>query len=311
LPIGSEQPQGSKVIRSIKSQRYLTSRAAATALLCCCLHWLGSAQAAQIVDPLPVLQAYLRATYARDYVHAYSFISSLDQRVRGLDPYVRNRGPFAGFALEAATKLSQAIELKLIARHEAGNRLRAIVSYRVPDPKSLSSLLLNWDSQRLNSLTMPERTKIIDSIERLQREGSLPMSTGQDQFELVNENGAWRVFLDWAAGIRIPFKLDLSKSPDLGASLSTHEIVTQPGELFVISLRIKNRLNRPITVRIGHLIEPENIADFVDFVQCGFLFPITIGPAKEEQFSANYLIRGSLPEGVRQLGLTYDFRPLQ
>jgi hypothetical protein len=224
---------------------------------------------------------------------------------------VQNRGPFAGFALEAAKKLSEAIEIKLVDRQDVGNRLRALVSYRVPDPKSLSTLLLNWDSHRLNALTAQERKHKIDSIEQQQRGGSLAMSAGQEMFELVQENGAWRVFLNWAAGIRVPFRLDLSKTAYLEASLSSNEIVAQPGELFAIDLRIKNRLDEPVTVRIGHLIEPENNADFVDFVQCGFLLPVTIGPAKEERFSAAYLIRGSLPEGVRQLDLTYDFRPLK
>jgi hypothetical protein len=36
-----------------------------------------------------------------------------------------------------------------------------------------------------------------------------------------------------------------------------------------------------------------------------------LAPAKEEQFSGTYLLRGSLPEGVRQLSLTYDFRLLK
>lgn len=272
----------------------------------------GNADAAQIqADPLPVVQAYLRATYARDYVQAYRYISSADQSVRELGRYVQHRGPYAGFTLEAAKKLSEAIEIKLVDWQETGTKLRALLSYRVPDPKSLTTLLLNWDTQRLNALTAQERKQKLDAIEELQRGGSLAMSAGQEMLELVNENGAWRVFLNWAAGIRVPLRLDLSKVADLEASLSVNEIVTQPGELFAIDLRIKNRLNEPVTVRIGHLIEPENIAEFVDFVQCGFLLPVTIGPAREERFSATYFIRGSLPEGVRQLALAYDFRLLK
>jgi hypothetical protein len=31
----------------------------------------------------------------------------------------------------------------------------------------------------------------------------------------------------------------------------------------------------------------------------------------EHEYSATYLLRGSLPDGVRQLNLDYDFRPVR
>jgi hypothetical protein len=36
--------------------------------------------------------------------------------------------------------------------------------------------------------------------------------------------------------------------------------------------------------------------------------PARIGPGEEQQHIGTYLLRGSLPEDVRQLNLTYDFR---
>jgi hypothetical protein len=42
-------------------------------------------------------------------------------------------------------------------------------------------------------------------------------------------------------------------------------------------------------------------------VQCGFLLPVTIPPAMEQEYSGIYLLRGNFPEGVRQLELKYDF----
>jgi len=273
---------------------------------------LGAAEQSQLArDPALVLQAYLHATYARDFVDAYRFISSADRKVRDLIRYVQQRGPFAGFTLEAAKTLSESIEIKFTEREVTTDRIQAVINYKVPDPKKLSPLLLNWDAYRLNSLAPEERKRIIDAIEKKKRDRSLDMSEGEEKFELVKENEEWRIFLNWAAGVKIPFRLDLSKSSDLDVSLSKNEIVTQPGELFEIILKIKNRTNQPVTARIGHLVEPNNLADYLDFVQCGFLLPVTIGPAKEEQFSGTYLLRGSLPEGVRQFSLTYDFRLLK
>jgi hypothetical protein len=271
----------------------------------------AAASAVSFQDPTRVLQAYLRATYARDFSEAYRYISTADRKLRDLDRYVRQRGSFNGFALEIARKLSKAIAIKLARREESADRILLVAKYQVPDPKKLSSWLLNWDAYRLSSSSAAERKQLFDRIENSRQDGSLPMSAAEEKFELIKENGEWRIFLNWAAGVKIPFRLDLSKSADPDVSLSKNDIVTQPGELFEIILRIKNRTDQPVTARIGHWVEPINVADYLDFVQCGFLLPVTIAPAKEEQFSGTYLLQGSLPEGVRQLSLTYDFRLLK
>lgn len=262
-------------------------------------------------DPTQVLQAYLRATYARDFAEAYRYISTADRKIRDFDRYVQQRGSFNGFALEISRKLSEAIAFELARRDENPNRIQFVAKYQVPDPKKLASWLLNWDAYRLNSSSAAERKQILDRIEKSTQSASLPMSAGEELFELVSENGEWRVFLNWAAGVKIPFRLNLSKSADFDVSLSKTEIVVQPGELFEIVLRIKNRTDQPLAARIGHLVEPTHIADYLDFVQCGFLLPVTIAPGQEKQFSGTYLLRGTLPEGVRQLSLTYDFRLLK
>ncbi len=262
-------------------------------------------------DPAFVLQTYLRATYARDFIEAYRFISSADRKVRDLNRYVQQRGPFAGFTLELAKKLSESIEIKFKARQDTPTRIQAVINYKVPDPKKLAPLLLNWDSYRLNSLSAAERQQLIEGIDKKKHDGAIGMSEGEENFALVKETDGWRVFLDWAAGVKIPLRLDLSKSKDLDVTLSKSEIVAQPGELFEVVLKITNRTDQPVTARIGHLVEPDAIADYLDFVQCGFLLPVTIAPAKPAEFSGTYLLRGTLPEGVRQMNLTYDFRLLK
>ena len=88
-------------------------------------------------------------------------------------------------------------------------------------------------------------------------------------------------------------------------------MIVQPGDFFEIYLKMKNRSKQPVVARIGHLVEPREAENFFDFVECGFLLPITLEPGKEQQYYARYLIRGSIPEGVHQLNLTYDFKLLK
>jgi len=262
-------------------------------------------------DPARVLQAYVRATYARDFVAAYRFISTEDRKVRDLNRYVQQRGSYGGFILEAARKLSEYVEIQTLKTQGSPNRVHMSIKYLVPDPQKLAPLLFNWDPYRLNALPPAEQKRLIDSLDQRGREGSFAMSQGEETFELVKESNDWRIFLNWAAGVKIPLRLDLSKSTDLDVALSKNEFVLQPGEVFEIVLKIKNHAKQPVTARIGHLVEPSSIADFLDFVQCGFLLPVTVQPEKEQEFSGTYMLRGSLPEGIRQLNLTYDFRQLQ
>ena len=89
------------------------------------------------------------------------------------------------------------------------------------------------------------------------------------------------------------------------------EVTIQPGDLFEVTLRVKNKTSQAIVARIGHLVEPRNAADYLEFVQCGFLLPVTIEGGAEEEYSGTYLLRGSLPEEIRELRLSYDFKILE
>ena len=111
--------------------------------------------------------------------------------------------------------------------------------------------------------------------------------------------------------LKYPSDLTLANAADLDVALSKSEVVVYPGDLFEIVLKIKNRSSQPVVARIGHLVEPRDVTNFLDFVECGFLLPITLQPGKEQEYSARYLLRGGLPEGVHQLNLTYDFRLLK
>ena len=262
-------------------------------------------------EPVSVIEGYLRAVYARDFAAAYHFISGQDRKVRDLTAYLQQRGPFSGFTLELARKLSESIEITPLQQQMTANRAQIVVRYRMPDAKKLAPLVFNWNAYRLNSLAPRHRSELLENLDKHERDGLLDMSEGTETFELIKEGNHWRISLNWAAGVRIPVGLDLSKVADLEVTLSKSEIVLQPGELFEIHLSIRNRTGQAVTARIGHLVRPDEIAEYLDFVECGFLLPVTIEPDKEQKFFGTYMLRASLPEGVRQLSLTYDFRLLK
>jgi len=262
---------------------------------------------ANLRDPAVVVQGYLRATYARDYLDAYRYISSADQRVKGVERYAQQRGAFMGFALEAARKLAGFIEIQVTQKQLATDRIEALAKMGVAEP----AFLFNMDLRRLNTMSVDERKQLFESWEKKKKEVTFQRIEIEETLDLVREGDAWRILLNWEAGVKIPFRLMLANATDLDASISKNEVVVQPGDLFEILLKVRNRSSQPVVARVGHLIDPRDVTNFLDFVECGFLLPIRLEPGKEQEYAARYLLRGNLPEGVRQLNLTYDFRLLK
>jgi cytochrome c oxidase assembly protein Cox11 len=111
-----------------------------------------------------------------------------------------------------------------------------------------------------------------------------------------------------SSGVKILFRLSLPNASDLSVLLSRSEVIVQPGNQFEVFLSIKNQSKRPVNARIDHMIEPLEVAKYLDFVECGFLVPVTLHPEIEQKYSGRYLLREGIPKGVHQLKLTYDFK---
>ena len=265
-------------------------------------------------EPASVTRAYLRAVYARDFAEAYGYVSAEDRRVKDLNRYLRQRGPFNGFALEAARALATLVDIETTQTQIAGNRVLLTARYKAPDPEKLAALMLGWNGYRLNALSAGERNQIIEAIESKKRDGSMAMIAGEEKLTLMKENDEWRIFFNWAAGVTIPFRTIVAEpaaAATLDVSLSRKQVISQPGEVFEVHLKLTNRSPSPLSPASAITSNPRELADYLEIVQCGFLLPVKLQPGTEQEFSATYLLRGSLPEGVHQLNLTYDFRLAQ
>src|SRR5215470_15696284 len=233
-------------------------------------------------DPAVIIQGYVRAIYARGFVDAYRYISTADQKFRDVNRYAQQRGAFMGSALEIMRKLASFIEVKLIQKQIAPDRILAVTKLGIPAPNKLSPLLLNLDLRRLNSLQSRDVSQMIETLDKKKRDGSFEMIEIEEKHELVKEGDEWRIFLNWAVGVKIPFRLALADVADLDVALSKSEVVVYPGDLFEIELKIRNRSKQPVVARIGHLIEPRDVTNFIDFVECGFLLPVRLPPENEQ-----------------------------
>lgn len=266
---------------------------------------MRSAAAADQQDSVSTLDRYVRATYARDFEEAYSFIATADQRLKDRATYVRDRGAFTGFTLEIARVLASYIELQPSETRIVGGQARIKIKFQVPDAGKLAPMLHDWNIEQLEGLSATERQALLDGIDKLGRNQAIEMVQGEDVFELLREGASWKIFLNWASPVSIGFRTSVPSSVPVVARLGDSDVATLPGEIFKVVLNVKNTSQKQLFARIGHLVEPHGVRDYLDLVECGFLLPVRLAPGREEEFVSTYLLRKNLPEGVRQLNVTY------
>ncbi|HEX6173237.1 MAG TPA: cytochrome c oxidase assembly protein [Candidatus Binatia bacterium] len=276
------------------------------ALIAVHVHERGRRQT-EAKDPLAVIRSYLKATYARDYRAAYGYISAADQRVRDASSYAQGQGELTGFTARLARTLADFMDLKLIDESSAGDRLKIKVEYSVPTPEDVSSLVWEWNSEKLNSLSTEEQIVLLDMLAARNRSGNLTRIQGHETFKLIREGNAWRIFHDWAAGTKVKVQTALAGRSDVEIKLLQQEIITSGEEPFQINLKINNRGSQRVVLAMRHLIEPPQATDYLEMIDCGLGRAVVLEAGTEQEFSMAYLLEPSVRKNFRDLALTYAF----
>ena len=248
-----------------------------------------------------------KASYARDYRNAYRYISPRDQLIWDEKSYASQSGSFTGFALELAQTLSDSMEVWAIDGKKGSDRAHYKIGYRVPTADELSSLLFDWDPDKLNALSRPRQEQLLETLRKMKNDGKMIMIEGQDTFDLVSDKNGWKVFLDWASGIKVTLNADSTSSDDVEARFVQNELIIKKDEPFQIDLKIKNRSKRPIIARIVHHVEPREMENHIDMIACGALRPLALQPGDVQEISSAYLIKDGLTPGGK-IGITYELK---
>ena len=258
-------------------------------------------------NPLAVIRSYLKATYARDYRAAYRYISAADQRVRAEDSYVQGQGEFTGFTARLAGTLADFMDLNLIDESSEGNRSKIKVEYSVPASEDVSALVWDWNSEKLNSLSIAEQALLLDALAERKRSGKLPRIQGHETFELIREGNAWKIFNDWAGGTKVKVHTVLAERSDVEIKLLQQEIITRGEEPFQVNLKFSNRGRQRVVLAMRHLIEPTEAADYLEMIDCGLGQRVVLEAGTQQEFSMAYLLEKSVRKNFRDLTLTYAF----
>ena len=258
-------------------------------------------------DRIVVIKNYIQATYARNFAQAYRLISIEDQRIRNERDYVREQGAYDGFTLRLAKGLAEKMEFAALEDKRSGQRARITARFKLPSPEDLSPLVQNWDSEKLNSLSLAQKQQILAKIERLRRDKKLLMVESQETFELIKEGKNWRLFFDWASGTRVTFSFLAPSSSGIEVDFQEKDIIANPREPFIVHFKIKYRGNREVSARIVHRVEPTTVGENLQMIQCGLLSPINLAPGSEQEMASVYLFDRN-PAEVKQVFIAYEFK---
>lgn len=283
----------------------LTAVVALALLAALGFHFFTAQNPKAVVEPFEIVEAYLKATQARDYVTAYRFIAAADRRMWDEQTYLRAQRPLAGFALILARKLADDMEIRVIERDMKGDRARLTLDYKVPAADEVSALLYNWDQDKLNALSRAEQQPIIGALEKMRKAGNMINMEGRETFNLVKEDGRWKVFLDWASGIKVSFNAALPSDSLVEVEVLKRELFASVDEPFQTNLKFWNRGQREVVARIDHLIEPREFAGRVAMIACGFLRPLTLYPGEVREVSSAYLLDPGFPKDTT-LSITFE-----
>jgi len=279
-----------------------------TALVGCIL----LASCARAPGPEEVALEYARALYASDAAHAYRLISAEDRRMKDEQMFLQERGTVKGFALEVGRQLASFITATPIEKTATGERTTVKLELRLPDANApeIAALVYAWDERRLNALSKAEQRQIIQKLNDLHQARQLPMLEGEESFELVREASVWRVFLDWAHGVRVRFRASIKDAIPVDVTVSPGEVRATPGERVGVTVRVENRSRGDIVTRVGHRIEPRTQADALALLQCPLFVPVTLKAGEVEEFRSVYMVMKDVPDKAKEFQVTYEFLPV-
>lgn len=253
-----------------------------------------------------VAKAYLRATRARDFETAYRHISSIDQRIRDKNTYIRSQENYSGFSLDLSRRLAAAADVWMIEQKLGSTKAQLELGYRTLTADEMPYQLHRWNQEKLNALPPAEQAALLKSIDKLKDSGKGITIEGRETFDLVLEKDGWKIFLDWPSQHRILFKTSRLASEELAVRFSRNDFLVKPEEPFQVDFKIANRTNRELVVKLHHVVEPRTMEKLIDMIACGLLTRFSLRPRETQEFSSAYVLRGNVSR-KRALAIAYDF----
>lgn len=262
-------------------------------------------------DPAAFTERYLAAVYARDYRAVYPLMSAADRKNKSEEEFLRENPSFTGPALEMAHRLARMVEFGDVRAEARGDRVAVRFAFRAPDANqpALRQVVLDFDSDRLAHLSENDKRAITQKLDAMHSRGALPMIEGQDALELVREDGGWRVFNNWSAGVRVRFKGEVREGLPWEFRPLQEIVLAKPGETLQAVYEAKNLSDRPVTAKALHIDRPAGAEKYLEIIQCFCFIRETLKPGETKRFPLTFRVKDPPPD-VKELEINYQFYPL-
>jgi hypothetical protein len=260
---------------------------------------------------LSTVRTYLMAVYARDYAEAYRWLSAADRRLKSQADYEQDNEPFTGAMLVLTKRLAQEIVVRQPTVGRDGQRatVQAMLSLPNGNAEEISALLFS-DSGFAGAPTH-ELGDRLAKLEALIASDKLPRVEVQETWTLRQDPEGWRIFADWASGVRLQFVTHVPNGLPVTAAFDRAAVLTPRGEAVQLRLMVRNHGQEPVRLKVVHRVEPAAFEQRLDLVQCGYLFARDIAAGEADQAPVIYFVDGDLPPDVSTLRVTLEFVMLE
>ena len=143
--------------------------------------------------PEQVLSNYLTASITGKHDEAYQYISSKDQLIKSFDQYIREKNS-AEFDL--SEYLGKRTSFKIVSLDVSGNTGIAEVDISMPDTDQILGDLIGLAFSKAFSEDEMTSEDLGNIINEKYSDSDIPITTNKENFNLVNEEDGWKVFLN-------------------------------------------------------------------------------------------------------------------
>lgn len=259
---------------------------------------------------IKTLDQYLRASYARDTDLAYRYLSRDDQTAKSEDEYRLESGNYSGFTLQLAKSLAAHITLSNINVAFIDERATVNFDAIIPDANhtSLRDVVQQFDSVRLEALDSDARSdRIVRLQEIISSDQFAVLNSPGEQWELVKENGEWRVFVNWAEAIEVLFSSTVSESLEWEFYPSQKRVLAQPGQTIEMSYYARNIGNVVSTGKARHTIGSDEVASHLEIIACFCFLEQSLEVGESAKLPLVFRVDYEVPEAVQKFTVRYDF----
>ncbi len=261
--------------------------------------------------PEETVHQYIQAVYSRNYAEAYPLISDADKKYKSQEDYLSENVSFTGAALELATQLASYIAADNPRTDIEGGRATVILTLQLPNGNDakLRELLHEFEEERLQALSAPERQRIAEALTEIRHRGEMPVVSGEERFELVKEAEEWKVFLNWGGTIRVRFVGEVKMGLPWEFAPMQTEVRAPPGETLRAVFRAKNLAATAVSGKARHVILPAE--EYIEVVQCFCFIQQTLEPGEEIEMPVFFRVRWDVPQDLDVIEMRYEFYPLE